>query len=84
MLYASDIWGCMKFPKSNPIENLNMMMCKKILGVQKQTTNIGVLLELGKVPMHMYAAKFSVKIWERIKKGQGNNILLASYRDPMN
>ena len=50
-----------------------MMMCKQILGVQKQ-----ILLELGRAPMHMYAAKFSVKNWERIKKDQGNSILLAS------
>ena len=50
LLYAGDFWGCMKLPKNNPIENLHMMMCKQLLGVQKQTTNIGVLLELGRVP----------------------------------
>ena len=49
ILSVSDFWGCMKLPKSNPIENLHMMMCKQVLGVQKQTTNIGVLLELGRV-----------------------------------
>jgi hypothetical protein len=81
LLYVSDFWGCMKPPKSNPIENLHMMMCKQILGVQKQTTNIGVLLELGRIPMHIYAAKFAVKNWERIKRGQANSVLLASYRD---
>ena len=67
--------------KSNPIENLHIMMCKQILGVQKQTTNIGVLLELGRIPMHIYAAKHAVKNWERIKRGQANCVLLASYRD---
>ena len=73
----------MKLPKSNPIENLHMMMCKQILGVQKQTTNIGVFLELGRVPMCTYAAKSAIKNWERIKKGHGNVLLLASYRDAM-
>ena len=56
-------------------------MCKHILGVQKQTTNIGVLLELGRIPMHIYAAKLAVNNWERIKRGQANCVLLASYRD---
>ena len=50
-------------------------MCKHILGVQKQTTNIGVLLELGRIPMHIYAAKLAIKNWERIKRGQANCVL---------
>ena len=57
------------------------MICKQIIGVQKQTTNIGVLLELGRVPMHFYAKKFAIKNWERIKRGKANSILLASYTD---
>ena len=70
LLYASDYWGCMKVPKFNPIVNLHMMMCKQILGVQKQTTNIGVLLELGRIPIHIYAIKQAIKNWEIIKKGR--------------
>ena len=66
LLYASDFWGCLKLPKNNPIENLHMMMCKQILGVQKQTTNIGVLLELGRIPLNFFATKFAIKNWERI------------------
>ena len=31
--------------------------------------------------MHIYAAKLAVKNWERIKRGQANCVLLASYRD---
>ena len=83
MLYVSDFWGCLKLPKSNPIENLHMMICKQILGVQKQTTNVGVLLELGRIPLHLYAMQFSVKNWERIKRGHANSILLASYKDAL-
>ena len=58
LLYASDFWGCLKLPKNNPVENLHMMICKQILGVQKQTTNVGVLLEIGRIPL---------KNWERIR-----------------
>ena len=81
LLYASELWGCMQLPKSNPIENLYIMMCKQLLGVQKQTTNIGVLLELGRVPLYFFAIKAAIKNWERIKKGQANILLMASYND---
>ena len=43
-----------------------MKVCKDLLGVQKQTTNIGVLLELGKWPMSLNAKKICIKNWERI------------------
>ena len=81
LLYASDFWGCLKLPPCNPIENLHMMMCKQILGVQKQTTNIGVLLELGRVPLSLYAKKLAIKNWERAKRGRANCVLQASYKD---
>ena len=45
LLYSSDFWGCLNMPKNNPIENLYMKFCKALLGVQKQTSNVGVLLE---------------------------------------
>ena len=61
--------------------DLHMMISKQLLGVHKSTTNIGVLLELGRLPLSTYAIKIAVKNWERIKKNIGNRILLASYRD---
>ena len=45
LLYNSDFWGCLKMPANNPIENMHMRFCKEILGVQRQTSNIGTLLE---------------------------------------
>ena len=77
----SDFWGCMKLPKTNPIENLHMMISKQLLGVQKQTTNIGVLLELGRVPLPLKAVQLAIKNWERIKQQKANMLFLASYRD---
>ena len=81
LLYASDFWGCLKLPKNNHIENLHIMMCKHILGVQTQTTNIGVLLELGRIPLSISAVKFAIKNWERIRLGNGNEILTDAYKD---
>ena len=81
LFYCSDFWGCLKLPNNNPIENLHMRICKQILGVQKQTTNIGVLLELGRTPLNISCIKLAVKNWERIKKKNANSFLLASYND---
>ena len=56
-------------------------MCKQVLGVQTQTTNIGVLLELGRIPLGIWALKFAVKNWERIRLGHANKILIDAYNN---
>ena len=61
LLYASDLWGVMKLPTNNPIENLFISFCKQLLGVQKQTTNNGVLLELGLIPITILGKKKAIK-----------------------
>ena len=82
LLYASDFWGCLKLPKVNPIENLHIKFCKDLLGVQIQTTNLGVLLELGRLPLCIYGKKNVAKNWERIGiQHKANTILLSSYLD---
>ena len=58
-----------------------MSMLKQVLGVQKQTTNDGVYLELGKTPLSFDAKKFAIKNWERITRGKANVPLLASYQE---
>ena len=58
-------------------------MLKQVLGVQKQTTNLGVLLELGRIPLHLFASKFAIKNWERTQKGIGNEILLESCKNSL-
>ena len=42
--------------------------CSDIIGVQKQTTNIGVLLELGEVPLTIFAQKKGMKDWVRMQQ----------------
>ena len=64
LLYASDFWGCLKLPKNNPVETLHIKFCKELLGVQIQTTNLAVLLELGRLPLYIYGKKNSAKNWE--------------------
>ena len=64
VLYASDFWGCLKMPSKNPVQKLLSMIYKQLLGVQKQTADVGVLLELGTVPLSLFATKLAVKNWE--------------------
>ena len=61
LLYGSDFWGILKPPMNNPVENIHRMFCKHLLGVQSQTTNIAVLLELGQTPLNINAKKWPLK-----------------------
>ena len=81
LLYGSDFWGCLKLPKNNPIENIHMQFCRQVLGVQKNTTNYGVLLELGRTPLTLEAQRLSIKNWERIKSAKGNVFVCQSYQN---
>ena len=78
LLYGSDFWGCLKLPKNNPIENVHMRFCKDLLGVQKQTPNLGVLLELGRISITIFAKKNCVKNWERIAISKNANSLIKA------
>ena len=80
LLYGSDFWGCLPSPKNNPIEKMHLMFCKHLLGVHKNTTTEGVLLELGRLPILLFAQKAAVKNWERIRKNKCNSLLSLSYK----
>ena len=84
LLYGSDFWGCLSLPKNNPIENLHLMFCKHLLGVQKYTTTDGVLLELGRFPLVLHAQKAAIKNWERIRNGKANPFVTASLNNAEN
>ena len=78
LLYGSDFWGCLPLPRNNPIENIHLMFCKHLLGVQRNTTTDGVLLELGRIPLSLHANTAAIKNWERIRMGKCNPLVLAS------
>lgn len=77
---ANIYYYILKPPRNNPVETIHYMFCKHLLGVQKQTTNIGVLLELGQIPLNVHAKKMAFKNWERIcLQKKANNLVLKSY-----
>ena len=81
LTYSSDFWGCLKLPNNNPEEYVHTMFCKHLLGVNKQTTNVGVWLELGRAPQMFFSQKAAVKNWERIRRGAANLYLKLSYKN---
>ena len=84
LTYSSDFWGCMKLPKKdNPIEIMQMKVYKQILGVHKQATNFGVLLELGRCTLDVECIKSGIKNLERIRGGDANKLIVDSYGDAL-
>ena len=84
LLHASDFGEILKLPQNNPIENLHLSFCKQLLGVQKQTTNIGVLLELGQVPLTIDAIKNAIKNWVRIAShNKCNEMIIKSHENAL-
>ena len=66
LLYSSDFWGCLKMPQVNPLDKVQNKVYKDLLGVQRQTPNIGVMLELGEIPIMIHAKKHNIKNFVRI------------------
>ena len=67
------------------MENAHIRFCKELLGVQRQTTNIGVLLELGRIPIMIYGIKNCIKNWSWIHiLGKANEIVLLTHRMSIN
>ena len=61
-----------------------MKFCKDLLGVQIRTTNAGVMLELGQLPLYIYGKKNFTKNWNRIcRQGNANELLLSSCQNTM-
>ena len=84
LLYCSDFWGILKIskrdpcellPKQNLVDLVHLKFLKQLLGVQTQTSNIGTLLETGRVPLMAYALKNCIKNWNRIAIGDDCNPL---------
>ena len=46
-------------------------------------SNIGVLLEVGRVPLTLYARKLAIKNWERIRKNKANSLIIESYKESL-
>ena len=82
LLYGCDVWGafnpfasrfrngiisCDKIFSNLVSEKLHLKFCKKILGTHKKSSNIAVLSELGRFPLHFDIVKCLLKFWHRLE-----------------
>ena len=74
-LTSRDIY---RHQKKNPLENIHLRFCIELLGVQKQTSNIAVLLELGRLPHLNFGKRNCAKNWERLSLDKCNTWLSYS------
>ena len=80
LTYASDFWGTLKLCENNPVEIFHRKFCKQLLGVHIQTTNVAVLLELGRLPLEVFAKKNASKNWDRISSVESKTALCPRQR----
>ena len=78
LMYGCKIWG---FHKANDIEKVHLKFLKQILGVRRQTCNIAVYGEVGRVPLYVLRKVRILKYWYKILSSQ--NTLLYSGRFPI-
>ena len=76
LLYGADFWGCLKlgFNETNPIEKLNIKLCKDLLRVKRRTSNVGCRCELGRQQLFITGFKATIKNWLRLEFDASNPI----------
>ena len=96
--YNSEIWGTMCFPvnkkntnfihldnRKNPVEDLQVKFCKRVLGVSDKTTNWAVISEVGRYRTTILIIASMVKFWSHLSQSSSpllraalhTNIVLA-------
>ena len=82
IIYACECWGgsMKKEIFANKIEQFNMSMCKQILGVKHFTSNIKVLLELGRTPLKLDIKTKMFKYFHRFPFIETNRYLFKVFK----
>ena len=76
-MYASEIWGTVRL---DDIEKVNMMACKRFLGVPLRTPNKMVYGELGRFPLFVNSTLRCLKYWLRVLKMDNFRIPKQAYK----
>ena len=63
LMYGCEIWG---FHKADDIEKVHIKFLKQVLGVRRQTCNLAVYGELGRVPLAVLRKIRILKYWKKI------------------
>ena len=62
------------------IEKIHTKFCKQILGLRRNTSNMGALGELGKYPVIFKNWTLAIKYWLRLELGSQNELLNRAYK----
>ena len=95
-LYNSEVWGTMCLPvndkntdllgvssQKNPVEDVQVKFCKRVLGVNDRTSNLGVVSELGRYPTVIGVIEKIIKFWDHLRVTE-SPILQAALQSNMN
>ena len=95
-LYNSEVWGTMCLPanekntdllgvssQKNPVEDIQIKFCKRMLGVNDRTSNLGVTSELGRYPTIIIVIEKMIKFWDHLRVTE-SPILHAAFQTNMN
>ena len=66
LLYGSEIWGSSIISGNNPINKFTNKFYRTLLGVPRNTSNVGIHAELGRFPIHVNAHQSMVRYWFRL------------------
>ena len=90
MLYGSEIWGIFDAKKLNKLkdsylykicnnfvsEKVHMKICKYGLEVNRRSTNLAAIGELGRYPLYLEVLLNMIKYWARLTKLDTNVTVL--------
>ena len=88
LLYGSEIWAMdlirknfnkLKDIDSQPFEQLHVKICKLILGVKRNTSNVAVKAELGRFPLFRDVLQIMLKYWIRLLKLDDSRLVKKAY-----
>ena len=87
LLYACEAWADsikgsiddVSILTKNKLETFQTSIYKQLLGVSRKTTNIAVLLELGRYPISTYMHYQAIKYFSRLSSIKNERLLYESY-----
>ena len=88
ILYACEAWAdsikhlkTEKLLRKNKLETFQVSIFKQILGVSRKTTNISILLELGRYPLNINIQYQAIKYYLRFPTVNKNRLLYEAYEN---
>ena len=87
LLYTCEIWGKMKISEiigeigKSLIERFHFKICKQVVGVNRKTSNIATIAELGRYPLYIDIQTMIIKYLLRFKTIKKERLLFKAYQE---